>query len=119
MLSRAINPLFLTVGALLLISLCPIAAQANEPIAIQRAEGLELSKAVGHWARARTFMLQAIREFDKGNEVVDPDALIDAGELRSRMLDHIHALDRVIDPQPRATEGGVRFDGAPELLGAK
>ena len=64
-------------------------------------------------------MISALREFDKGTEVVDPDALIDAAEFRSKILDHIQALDRLIDPQPRASEGGVRFEPAPELLGAE
>ncbi|MCI5066193.1 hypothetical protein MRY87_10750 [bacterium] len=93
-----------------------VAAQAG-PVLIERADGRELSKATGHWARARTYMVKALREFDRGTEVVDPDALIDAGELRSRILDHIQVLGRVIDPQPRATEGGVRYGAAPELLG--
>lgn len=102
-------------SALALIGTIP--AQAIEPIGIERAQGQTLSKAVGHWSRSRSYLLLALREFDKGGEEVDPDALIDAAVLRDEILEHIQVLGRLIDPQPRITEGGVRFEPAPALLG--
>ncbi|MCB0328491.1 MAG: hypothetical protein KDD70_02475 [Bdellovibrionales bacterium] len=101
------------------VSVSSDSVPSHQPTAIERAEGLTLQKAVGHWARARKYMLLAIRELDSGLEDVDPSSVIDADELRSRMLDHIQVLDRVLDPQPRVTEGGVTFQAAPEFLGAE
>lgn len=105
------------IGSLLLIT--PSTGLADLPAGIERAEGITLSKAVGHWSRARAYMNLAVREFDKGTEIVDPDAIIDAKELRSDLLNKIQILERVIDPQPRATEEGVRYNAAPELIGVK
>ena len=105
------------IGSLLLI--IPTIGLADTTTRIERAEGITLSKAVGHWSRARAYMNLAVREFDKGTELVDPDAIIDAKELRSDILNKIQILERVIDPQPRATEEGVRYNAAPELIGAK
>jgi hypothetical protein len=105
------------IGSLLLI--IPTTGLANSSNRVERAEGITLSKAVGHWSRARTYLNLAVREFDKGTELVDPDAIIDAKELRSEILNTIQILERVIDPQPRATEEGVRYNAAPELIGAK
>ena len=115
---RAITVLVATqvLGGLLLI--IPSTGLAVSPTGIERAEGATLSKAVGHWSRARAYLNLAVREFDKGTEFVDPDAVIDAKELRSQILEKIQILERVIDPQPRVTEEGVRYNAAPELIGA-
>jgi len=97
----------------------PPIAEATGPTKIERAEGATLSKAVGHWSRARALMNVALREFDQGTALVDPDALIDANQLRSEILDKIQILERLIDPQPRASEEGVRYEPMAELLGVK
>ena len=115
---RAITALAITQVVSGLLVITPSTGLADSPITIERAEGITLSKAVGHWSRARAYMNLAVREFDKGTEIVDPDAVIDAKELRSDILNKIQILERVIDPQPRATEEGVRYDPAPELIGA-
>lgn len=105
---------FFTISLALL--LCASTAFADGT-PITRAEGLRLSKATGHWSRSRQLLLAAIREFDKGAQLVNPDALLDSSEWRSRMLDRAVDLQRVLDPQPRASEAGVRFESDNSLIG--
>jgi hypothetical protein len=83
---------------------------------LERATGEQLSSAVGHYARARALLVTAIREFDEGQKLADPRALIDAQRWRSTLLDRAEDLERVLDPQPRASKTGVKFTGDRRLL---
>lgn len=113
--------LTLIVGASLVLTQfsIPNFVLASEQVKIESASEADLARAAGHWHRARTHMMSALREFDKGNELVNPAAVLDAQAWRSHMLNRIIDIDRVLSPQPRATESGVRYDPAPELLGQK
>ncbi|MCB0331910.1 MAG: hypothetical protein KDD55_00355 [Bdellovibrionales bacterium] len=86
-------------------------------IAIERASGPALTKASAHYARSRAMLIAALREFDKATQLVNPDTLIDSKEWRSIVYDRAEELQRILAPQPRASEGGVRFDPQPGLLG--
>lgn len=76
---------------------------------IERAKGEKLATAMGHYGRARSLLVAAIREFDKGFAIVDPNALLDTRMWRDSLLDRADELARLLDPQPRATKGGVKF----------
>ncbi len=84
---------------------------------IERAKGEKLATAMGHYARARSLLVAAIREFDKGYGIVDPNALLDSRMWRESLLDRSEELARLLDPQPRATRGGVKFGSETRGIG--
>ena len=86
-------------------------------VPIERAEGATLSKAVGHYARSRTLLIAAIREFDRATNLVDPDSLIDAEHFRTVLLERSRDLEHILAPQPRTSKEGVRFEPDRRLLG--
>lgn len=102
----------------LLGAACIPAASAQTSVALERAEGPVLAQAVGHYARSRSLLLAALREFDKADRLVHPGALLDVREWRSDILSRAEDLERVLDPQPRTTETGVYFQPDSRLLGA-
>lgn len=83
---------------------------------IERLEGVKLSEATGYYGRSRALLISAIREFDKALKLSKPDALFDSAEWRQSILDRVEELERVLDPQPRVTKDGVRFDPDSRLL---
>jgi hypothetical protein len=109
--------LLMVTAVLTVATSIPSAIRANTAIKIEAAKGAELTKASGHWHRARTHLMSALREFDRANELVNPDSVLDAQQWRSHMMNRIVDLDRLLSPQPRASETGVRYEAAPELLG--
>jgi hypothetical protein len=109
--------LSISILALCLAILTPVVARADQAVAIERAKGDKLAGAVGHFARARRLLLAAVEEFDRGHSMVNPDALLDSKEFRDTLMSRAQDLERVLDPQPRVTKGGVRFEPDPRLLG--
>jgi len=83
---------------------------------IQRADQETISAASGHYSRARSLLIAAIREFDQGLALVDPDAILDAGAWRSSIIDRASELEHVLDPQPRVSKGGVKYGADTRLL---
>ena len=83
---------------------------------LSRASNENLASAVGHYARARSLLIEAIREFDRGHRIAEPDALLDSKRWRTSLLDRAQELERVLDPQPRVTRGGVKFQADKRLL---
>ena len=81
-----------------------------------RAGAEETTQAVAHFALARSLIIAALREFDKGRKIASPSELLDAAQWRNTLIDRAEDLDRVLDPQPRATKGGIRFEADPRLL---
>ncbi len=76
----------------------------------------QATEAVAHFARARSLLIAALREFDKGRKIASPSELLDVARWRNSLIDRAEDLDRVLDPQPRATKGGIRFEADPRLL---
>ena len=101
---------------ILLIAMSSTAFAEKEPVNLQRAEGEELAAAVGHYARARSLIIAAVREFDKGHKRANPQALIDVKEFRHSLLDRAEDLEKILAPQPRSTEKGVQFSPDSRLL---
>jgi hypothetical protein len=79
----------------------------------------DLAAATGHYARTRSLLLAAIREFDAGYKLANPDALMDSQLFRETLLTRAKELETVLDPQPRASKSGVRFNPDSRLLGGK
>lgn len=104
------------VSVLLSLSGQPVFAE-NSQVSLQRATGAELSSAIGHYARARSLLIAAVREFDQGLQSANPDILIDSKEWRNSVLDRAEDLEKVLAPQPATTERGVHFNPDSRLLG--
>ena len=81
-----------------------------------RAGQEETTEAVAHFARARSLIIAALNEFDKGRKIASPSELLDPTQWRNTLIDRAEDLDRVLDPQPRATKGGIKFEADPRLL---
>ena len=95
----------------------PSSSSVAAGTSIITAKGEKLAIATGHYARARALLIAAVREFDKGFEQVDPSALIDTGSWRNNIMDRAEDLQKILDPQPRRSQGGVRFDDATAKTG--
>jgi len=76
----------------------------------------ETARAIGHYTRARSLLLAALREFDAGTRVAELPTLIDPPGWRATISDRARELERVLDPQPRVTSGGVSFSPDRRLL---
>jgi hypothetical protein len=74
------------------------------------------AEAVAHYARSRALLVSALHEFDKGRKLARPDELIDSTKWRNTLIDRAEDLERVLDPQPRATRGGIKFEADSRLL---
>jgi len=75
-----------------------------------------LSAANGHFSRARSYLIEALREFDKGRKVTDPAPLIDSIEWRATVVEKAKDLEVVLAPKGREGDSGVKYDSAPGLL---
>lgn len=74
------------------------------------------AEAIAHYARSRALLVASINEFDKARKLAKPDELLDTTKWRSTLIDRAEDLERVLDPQPRATRGGIKFEADPRLL---
>ncbi len=115
--SRFLKGATLSLICLLTLHSSCFAQESSSAVPVARAEGATLSRAVGHYARARTLLVAAIREFDQANQMVNPDALLDADAWRKSLLERTEDLERILDPQPRVSAAGVRFNEEPSMLG--
>ncbi len=116
---------FFLTNALVLIGTCLAAAQA-EPAGLlvrqgenfsEQREKVRINRAVAHYARARSLLLAAIDEFDKGKNLADPSLLLDDEEWRAEVTRRAKALQKVLAPQPREATAGVALPADNRLLG--
>ena len=107
--------------AILSISLCICstfsltAEPATGPV-LTKADHEELASAIGHYARSRSLLIAALKEFDNGLRYASPEQVVDVKEMRHTFLDQAEALKRILAPQPRSTKYGVRFEADTRLL---
>lgn len=90
------------------------AEQSAQPLA--RTDGENLAAAIGHYARSRSLLIEAVREFDRATRLADPNALLDTKRWRASLVDRTQELDRILDPQPRVTKGGIKYKADKRLL---
>lgn len=83
---------------------------------LERANQEALSAAVGHYARARSLLIAAIREFDDGYKIAKPDAILNSKLWRESVISRAEELEKILAPQPRITKTGVKFRGDNRLL---
>lgn len=72
--------------------------------------------AVGHYARARAMLVEALAEFEQGRKYARPDMLLDAEEWRLSLISRTEELNRLLDPRPRISREGVRFQANKQLI---
>lgn len=96
-------------GALLaaaaIFGLFPRAALADTTYASEQRH----AAAVGHYARARTMLVEALQEFEEARKLARPDLLVDPEEWRLNVISRTEELNRILDPKPRVTRDGVQF----------
>src|SRR5438128_652091 len=66
----------------------------SQPVTIENASRETLSTAIGHYSRARSLLVSAIREFDLGYKLVDPSSIIDAEQWRKILVTRARDLER-------------------------
>ena len=93
----------------------PTRIDAQAP-ALEAARGEDLAAALGHYAKARSLLVSAINEFDRGYKLARPDSLLDSREWRSDLISRAEDLEKVLAPQPRVSKGGVKFEADRRLL---
>ena len=87
-----------------------------ESVNLGQANQEEANEAVAHYARSRALLVAAIKEFDQARRIAKPDELLDSTKWRNTLIDRAEDLETVLDPQPRATKGGIKFSADPRLL---
>ena len=85
-------------------------------VALGAADQETAVEAVAHYARARALLITALNEFDTARKLARPDELLDPVKWRNTLIDRAEDLERVLDPQPKATRGGIKFSADPRLL---
>ena len=83
---------------------------------IENAPREKVSKAVAHYARARSLLIAAINEFDAGDKFANAYAILESKAWRSTLIERARELERVTDPQPQAHRGGIAFGADTRLL---
>ncbi len=100
----------------------PIAASADvgnvagDSGATTYASAERQDAAVGHYARARALLVEALAEFEQARSVARPDLLLDPEDWRLTIISKTEELNRLLDPQPRVTRSGVRFKANQALI---
>lgn len=108
---------FLILGLLSFVTLGGTATYASPPSQHLRKAHPEITaESIAHYARSRALLIKAINEFDKGRALAKPDELLDSTKWRNTLIDRAEDLEKVLDPQPRATKGGIYFEADSRLL---
>lgn len=97
-------------------AICSGASAQDRGGDLDGANKQQSAEAVAHYARARALLISAVNEFDKARKIARPDELIDPVRWRNTLIDRAEDLERVLDPQPRASTGGIQFSADPRLL---
>jgi hypothetical protein len=77
----------------------------------------EAARASGHYAKARSLLIAAVAEFDKGLKRADPSPLLGVEKWRNGVIDSAEALERILDPQAKPSRGGISYSPDSRLLG--
>lgn len=95
-------------------------AANSQSAAMGEYAGVERTQAaIGHYSRARTLLVEAMREFDAGKEIARPDLILNSETWKAGVSARADELSHVISPQGRETTGGVRFKESQALLNQK
>ena len=110
---------FITCASVVLASfwmVVPGSYAETRTASLDQADQETTVEAVAHYARCRALLIAALNEFDTARKIAKPDDLLDPVKWRNTLIDRAEDLERVLDPQPRATKGGIKFSADPRLL---
>jgi len=88
----------------------------NSVTKFEKASPAAQSIAIGHFARTRSLLVAALNEFEAGARKADPSSLIDTARFSENIKARARELDRVLDPQARESESGVKYSADERLL---
>ena len=57
--------------------------------------------STAHYMKARAYLIEAVREFDKGVEIENPSDRLNIKNFRNSLLDQAEALEKYLAPQAR------------------
>lgn len=105
------------IATLFVGTICCFVFYANSAFAQTGYASSERSKiALGHYARARAMLVEALSEFEQAEKLARPDLLIDSSAWRTAIVTRAEELNRVLDPHPRISRHGVRFKASSLLV---
>jgi len=95
----------------------PVAMESiKKGVSIDELQGSRLAAAMGHFSRARHLLMSAIKEFDAGTKIANPDLLLDSNTWRKGVLFQASELEKVLAPQAAQAKGGIKYQGDSRLL---
>lgn len=95
----------------------PVQSQAPSAPAMGEYAGPERTQAaMGHYARARTLLVEAMREFEAGKDIAKPDLILNSETWKAGVSARADELGHVISPEARESTGGTRFKENHSLL---
>lgn len=100
-------------------SLNGVSASAQSNDTLLNANPQSMARGIGHFERARSLLLAAVREFDSGYKYVKPDQVIDSEAWRKSILTRAEEMESLLSPRPREAKVGSRFEPNSGLLGAR
>lgn len=108
----------LTILILSLIFTVPLTSNAEKTdVAMLGTKNDEqLATAMGHFERARSLLIAAVQEFDRGLKLSNPSPLLKSSQWRNTVIDQAASLEKVLAPRPRTTESGIKFQADSRLL---
>lgn len=89
---------------------------ATASFAEQSSSEERTDAAIGHYAKSRALLVEALEEFETARKLARPDLLIDPEEWRISVISRAEELNRILDPQPRITRSGTRFQANNRLV---
>ncbi len=98
------------------VFIAPYASAEVGSVKLEQADPSEVANAVGHYSRARSLLIAAIREFDKGQKFADPSSLIDTSAWRNTLSDRAEDLEHILAPQPRVSRSGIQYQADSRLI---
>lgn len=94
-----------------------LALKSGQAVAEGSASSERTEVAVGHYARARSLLIEALEEFETGRRIARPDLLVDPDAWKLSVTSRAEELDKILSPQPRLTRAGTRFNANNKIIG--
>lgn len=107
---------FLPTFVIPILLLCTTGAYAQAREKLVNGSERE-SAAIGHFARARALLIEAIAEFELGKSISDPSLIIDTERWRGNIVLRAEELNRVVAPKPKITRQGIEYGENSQLIG--
>jgi len=115
LLRTSFFPLILS-ASLFCVAFCVSEASAQSREKLVNGSERE-TVAIGHFARARALLIEALAEFEKGKAISDPSLIIDTERWRGSIVLRAEELNRVVAPKPRITRQGISYGANSQLTG--